>query len=382
MTTSSGGGAGNWPRAGQVICSACSAHNPAGSRFCERCGSRLPQRPGETVNFQRPAPAEAPVPAVPADESAAAARSDATVTFERLPQETTEPAAPADENTPAAEGATVLAPGERVVFRADLPETVQPETAPLDRAAATVSFALPPVEDAPPPSLRDAPTVSFDLPHFAAAGEQAASAPERGRQSAGGTGSEHLAPAAQPAGEAPQRAAPPASNQHAMPTAPLPPVTRPPSQPTYTPTGTAQYPVQRADPPPASTGAPPAAQSVYQAPPGVYAGGQQYAGQPQPGGGQQYAGAPTYPVPAASTPYSPPLTGPAPGAPAAGQGYSPAPATGGGNRTLWVVLGIIGVLMVCLLGACMLMVLIAYGNSARASGVATSVATIVATPRR
>ena len=46
------------PAGDSVICPACEAENPAGSRFCERCGTRLPPRQreadgGATLTFQR-----------------------------------------------------------------------------------------------------------------------------------------------------------------------------------------------------------------------------------------------------------------------------------------------------------------------------------------
>src|SRR5436305_10788613 len=107
---SGGGGARNWPMPGKLSCPACGATNALGSRFCERCGTRLPQRPGVQVRFDRPAelPEAAPPPA----------SSDTAFTIQRRPaEETPDDAAPTPIPPGASPAAAVPAPGATVVIR-------------------------------------------------------------------------------------------------------------------------------------------------------------------------------------------------------------------------------------------------------------------------
>ena len=105
---------------GGATCPTCGAENRPGSRFCERCGTRLPQTARDAHGSAVPAP------------------TDATVTFDRR---------------------TNLDAG-------DAPAASSPPQS-TDRAGATSAASSPATgagQQLSPPSPRDAPTMSFDLP--------------------------------------------------------------------------------------------------------------------------------------------------------------------------------------------------------------------------
>ena len=369
-----------------VICPACEAENPAGSRFCERCGTRLPPRQreaegGATVTFQRlpddfaarpaaephvpePEPFERtligtppigdaalpggfPAAITPADESAAAERS---VRPEPVPS----PAPPAPATS--------------------APPQSPPESA---RDRPTMTFQLP---DLAPPSSesRSAPTVSFQLPDLTTPAPPSGASPADDRepgeapaarsvQEGGGDWSYQTWRPDPSANQAAGQAAPPADgvgpggtrrsidlggvapwpnaplSSEAMPP-PAPPARREDAAPIGSPAGyppapTPQYPGGRGSP--------------AWTPPGN-APGMSYPGQ----GLGQAPPAPNY--------------GPPPG-----QMAYPTPSERGNNRARWIILGIVGALLIlCVLGCVVLFVIGAITGAASSSAVATAVPTI------
>jgi uncharacterized membrane protein HdeD (DUF308 family) len=61
----------------------------------------------------------------------------------------------------------------------------------------------------------------------------------------------------------------------------------------------------------------------------------------------------------------------------ANAGQYPPPATGSNNRTLWIILGVVGGLALLCGIICLLIVVVAAVGSSNTTGVATSVATAI-----
>lgn len=104
-------------RAGWIVCPACQTENRAGSRFCERCGTKLP-RPGEAAGREGLAPA---------------------------------PAAVAADDSPPEQPPDVVVPGTALLFRPEEDAPPATPTAPLPspRDAAPVPVARPPLVATP-----------------------------------------------------------------------------------------------------------------------------------------------------------------------------------------------------------------------------------------
>jgi len=370
------------PRGGNVppgTCPTCGAQNTPGSRFCERCGTRLPPSTRETTG---------PTPAPP---------TDATLTFERMPDlstpgEATPPTPPLSQPLPATAPASTAT------------ETDESTASPRD--APTVSFDLPTLPTPLSDEERSAPTVAFELPQLPPADDAAAAEVQAAAPS---TAEDPFQPEPTPEPEQPeqvnwnyqpwkpqkpeeQSAAPPAPAEQGetsrsinlpppveepRPTEPArqeaapPPQPQPPAQqPTpYQQQGAGGYPPPQAPgwygPPPGAPtpqgsityptpGAPPPASG--QAAPGGYAPGTlSYGGYPQGGAG--------YPQ-AAATGWAPPNA----------NAY-PSPGNTGSNRTLWIILGVVGGLLLLCAMICILVVLVGAVGASSSGAVATSVAT-------
>ena len=432
MSNAGGSGTGRWLRPDQVVCAACGAANQQGSRFCERCGTRLPQRPGEQVGYRPPSPTPAPTPpsAPPATPPPNLA-SDTDLPDAGMPVGLEGAAGEPARGAPAGEvempGRAVPPPDATIVFRPDVSAPVEPApgTTPtgaaqapgpaeqpaapgFDRDARTISFETPveprpsdpgerpdqpPETAAPAPATtsRDAQTLAFEVPTLPRADEpgepggpgdmgetgepavaraeetgdrpplavgrppRPATEPEpvgaaEGAQPPPAPPPDHAPPdegpssaawappmAAQPARATPPPVAPPIAS---APTAPLPTV-GPPTAPPAVPPPSAQY-------------------VTYPSPPAGAGSGSPVAPPPQPAPVGQLAQAPAY----APTAY--------PAAPAAR-----------GNRTLWIIVGVLGGLMLLCAMACVLLALLgAFSGASSVNTFATGVATVVATPRR
>jgi len=338
-----------------IICTACGAANPPGSRFCERCGTRLPQQAGGNQ----------PTRAMPAPTP--------TVTPAPVPDPRTEiPApSPAPDATPVREESAQQAPA-----RDEAPAPSPGSDSP------TVTIELTPVREI----TRDAPTQTFELPREGrpasdtpasdtpAAAPQSPSAPpllagDQPTQVGSGWNYRNWTPAQ--GGSAP----PPAQNgesptlaqpREVSPTPPTPPaevtqVIRPAA-------GASSVPQEQAssqEEPPFT--APATAPITY--PSGNAPAERQ--GQPYVGGTAHGTGAP-----GTGQPYGTPSGGaPPPTGYMANAGQFPAPASGSNNRTLWVILGVIGGLVLLCIIICLLIVVVAAVSSSNTTGVATSVAT-------
>jgi len=119
-----------------IICTACGAANPPGSRFCERCGTRLPQQPsGNQPPHIMPAPTTPP--------------SSAQEPAPRLAASDAPSAPPAPDPTPAREEAAQASPS-----REEAP------TPPVSPDSPTVTIELAPTREI----TRNAPTETFELP--------------------------------------------------------------------------------------------------------------------------------------------------------------------------------------------------------------------------
>jgi hypothetical protein len=360
VTTSGSPPAGN----DALTCPACGAENAPGSRFCERCGTRLASRPR-------------------ADEASPSA-TEATQTFVVRPA-----SQPADEGERTLVG--MPTPSAADAERAPEPEPPQEEAAtppePSFRDQPTRSFALPPAApsadkerpgDTPPADIRNAPTVSFALPKFdepaapPATDAPADSAP-RGTE-ATLTGIElpsAPAPASQPESSPASRPDEPAApnwNYQAW----TPPPNAGPRDDTPAPTAMAtqpSLPLIPTPPPvqsPASSGAvqlPSAAPGRYSPPHAETTPGPLPSAYPSPGQ-PPAASAGAYSAPAVTQP-----VGPYP---------APAKAGGGSNRTLWIILGGVAVLfIICALMCVGLLLIGALGGTTSSAAFATSAATVV-----
>lgn len=334
-----------------IICTACGAANPPGSRFCERCGTRLPQQAGGNQ----------PTRAMPAPPP--------TVTPPSAPETRPEVAAPVP-----APGAPPT--GEESAQQDPVHPTPDATPAPFPGSdSPTVTIELMPVREI----RRDAPTETFELPREGrpASDTPAASQSPGPPQTAGdqptelGSGWNYRSWTPPPGGTTPppaQSGEPPMPTQprEAPPTSPTPPaevtqVIRPAAGASGVPQG--QAPAQEEP----SLTAPATAPITY--PSGNAPVERQ--GQPYVGGTAHSTGAP-----GTGLPYGTPSGGaPPPTGYMANAGQFPAPANGTNNRTLWIILGVIGGLALLCVIICLLIVVVAAVSSSNTSGVATSVAT-------
>jgi hypothetical protein len=362
VTTSGSPSAGN----DALTCPACGAENAPGSRFCERCGTRLPSRPRAEAE-----PASAP---------------EVTQTFTLPPA-----GRPAEAGERTLVGIPTPPPAD--AERAPEPEPAQEEVAgpaPSFRDQPTMSFALPPAApatseeqkaDTPPADIRNAPTISFALPQFdqpatppttdapaetsqhgaeatltgielpsaPAPASQPESPPAPGQDEQAAPNWNYQAWAPPPPDAAPHNDTPAPAAMATQPSLPLLPPQPPAAPPAHPPANApAAWPapaVPRNAPSPAADAAP--LPSMYPSP-----------GQPPA------ATAGTSATPAVTQPVSP----------------YPAPATtsgGGSNRTLWIILGGVAVLLIICALMCVGLLLIGAIGSSTTSAFATSAATVV-----
>lgn len=314
-----------------IICTACGAANSPGSRFCERCGTRLPQPGVNQPTRAMPAPtppippAEMPSPRpVPRATSSA---PDATPARAETAQEPPPGAGDAAPDPPAA---------------SDSP-TVTIELAPtreITRDAPTQTFALPgesrPASDMPAatPTPPGAPPLAGDQPTQIGSGWNYRSwTPAPGQGVAPEQGGA-VPPAAQP------REPDPATTEIIQ-------VVRP--------TGAGTAPQERVSVPEESSfAAPTTAPLTY------------------PSGGTTSGAMPERPGQPSGAPVggAPPPTGYM-----ANAGQYPAPAIRSNNRTLWIILGVVGGLVLLCIIICVLIVVVAAVGASSTTAVATSVAT-------
>jgi hypothetical protein len=370
---------------GVIVCTVCGAENPIGSRFCERCGTRLPQ-----IAREEPA-ADQPTGAVSLPPST---RGDATLTFERLPLDPFDepPPAPAPAEEVVVAGpdapANAEAPGSPEASR---PATAEPADVPSFRNAATMAFELPNLPDpAPttsqplPPEARNAATMAFELPNLdpaptpspptAPAQDEAGTAarPPASGSPSSGTGWDYQS--WKPQSPAEQAATPsiddsPGTTRRSVPVPEAAPAsssqsTPPTATPAQRPSGYQAMPPGWYGPPPGNTPPQPGTVTYPTPAPGVPPA---QLGYPGPGGYQQAA---------QGAPYAPQAYGQAQAAAAIpAPGPYPAPATGNNNRTLWIVLGVLGGLLLLCALICVLVILIGAASAASAGPIATSVAT-------
>lgn len=92
------GGSGRFTRAGHVICSACQAENPAGNRFCDRCGTRIGVSTRPPLVKPDAAPAINPSP--PRGEDAPPSPSNPLEEATSVTNSPPSPAAPTDDAAP------------------------------------------------------------------------------------------------------------------------------------------------------------------------------------------------------------------------------------------------------------------------------------------
>ena len=382
------------PSGGNVppgTCPTCGAQNTPGSRFCERCGTRLPPSSRE---------ATAPTPAQP---------TDATLTFERIP----EPNTRNEHDAPAPPARQPASPTEEVAAASESTAPERTASAPAPRDAPTVSFELPILSTPLSDEERSAPTLAFDLPQLPPADDAPATAAQAATQS---TANDPFQAESAPDLEQPDR-----SNWNYQPWKPQKPEERSAIAPAPTEHGETRRSISL--PPPGDTPSPteptqqefaPLSQPPPQPPPS-----QQPTSYPQQGGG-------AYSSPPAATPQAPGWYGPPPGAPTpqgnityptpgalpppSGQagpgGYAagtpsygypqgeagypqaaatawappnanayPSPGNSGSNRTLWIILGVVGGLLLLCAMICVLVILVGAVGASSTSSVATSVAT-------
>ncbi len=361
------------PNSNTLTCSTCGATNPSGSRFCERCGTRLTIISREQSS---PTPIEAP-----AD------------THHRPERPTSPPISGAgdQDKEPADFSDTAEKPAEH------LADTPHDATVTAMRDAPTVNFDLPDLPKAPSDDIRNAPTQTFDLPFVAEKPAQEPSDPAE----APFTTAEPADPPApdRPATEAPAAdpatADTPAEDRSKQPIEYDTAVSGWDYQPWRPQTPAEQEQAPPPPPDPQATGTRPAvsiptpdsasstddqrgiAQSDQRnqaanppVPPPVYsnpAGTVTYptGGNPPPAGYQgSYTAPPNAGTPVTSYPPAPTASGP-----------YPTPASGRNNRTLWIVLGVAaGLLFICAI-ACVLIMLLGAANAAGSATFATAVAT-------
>lgn len=357
-------------------CPTCGAENAPGSRFCERCGTRLPPASREEAG---------PTPAAP---------TDATLTFDR-PQADT----PRDDHDQTAATAQPATPAEERPEERPAPSDAaseRDERAPVARDAPTMGFDLPSLPAPEVSEARNAATLSFDLPSWAKEGEgdkaepSAAQAAETGWPSERGSSTPTTGPAAPeqegkswdyqpwtPQSPAEPAAVPPRDVAGTRPAIVLQPEQPGGSASERSPAAGAASPAAQqpgTPPPPAQTPVQPQGSGWYGSatpPPAQGQGGFTYPSPPPgPSGGQlpPTAGAatpPAYGYPhSGATAWSPPNTG-----------AYPASAVGNSNRTLWIILGVVGGLLLLCAMICVLIFLVGVASAASTGAVATGVAT-------
>lgn len=365
----SGGEMGHDTDTGTVTCPACDATNAIGARFCERCGTRLPQRANREVAFEHSSPGP----------------SDATVTFERPSREplTGEPGSQgSSSDTPAAGNAVEPAPSAAIIFRPEGSASAPPSPRPSD--AATIAFPLPPAVTANQETARTVPgaesgdtealpgelsATSTSEPPVLAAAE--APPPASQPPAAGATtsrGFETWTPEVR-RDTPPASASPNPATQEAQ-VAPVPAPAAPRDEPSAGATmptmiPPAAAPFENVPTAGAVTGQPAVPGRFVPPAPGAPPGTVRPVA---PQTGASPTGAASYPVPQS----------PGTGAPSVGPYPAPAvPATGSGNRTLWIVLGVVGALvLLCVLACVGIFVISAVSASATTAAVATGVATV------
>ncbi len=340
-----------------IICTACGAANSPGSRFCERCGTRLPQQPG--VN--RPIPAM-PIPIPP--PSAAEVPGP-------------HPVAPAASETPDTPSARVEAAQESPI-NDEAPDPSDASDSP------TVTIDLAPTRE----STRDAPTETFDLPQMPRPTSDAPTAtptppgaplPSGDQPTQVGSGWNYRSwtPASGGAAQAPgpgDATPPEAPPREIAPTPIAPPAevirfTRPAAD-----AGAAPHDrLSTSEEPPLV--APMTGPLTYPVGGAASGGGAAHAGQPYGVGdtanGDDVSGG----APGMGQPYGAGGSAPPPAGYMANAGQYPAPAAGSNNRTLWIILGVIGGLALLCIIICLLIVVVAAVGASGTTGVATSVAT-------
>lgn len=332
-----------------IVCAACGAANPPGSRFCERCGTRLPQvSRGDQPSRIMPTPIPPILPEQALHPSRATPEAPA--------------AAPAPDPTPTSDAKT---------------QAVTPvEEAPNPPAASDslpVTIELVPVRE----TTHAAPTERFELPRESRPASDPLEAPpapsdpapvgDQPTQIDAGWNYRSWTPPSGPVAPTEQgNESSPAQRREPAPTpiAPLAEVTRI-SRPA---TGT-DAPSQERLP---TQGEPPFAAPTT-APLTYPSGGQ--GGGATPGPTRTYSGgAGTGEAPQPGQPYA------APGGPPPPSGYmananQPPPTRGTNNRTLWIILGVVGGLVLLCVIICLLIVVVAAVGASGTAGVATSVAT-------
>ena len=351
---------------GSAICPTCGAGNRLGSRFCERCGTRLPQIAREVTG---------PPPSPP---------TDATLTFERP----TEPAPRDTHESPAtATDGGFVTPTAAEPFAhppADDGPTNEPGAEPsVQRDAPTMSFDLPTLPTPLANEERSAPTVSFDLPRLDPSADAPAEAHQR-TDAASSAARDASAPEADKWDYQPWKPQRPGELSAATGDLPEQGATRPtPAQPMPAPNPVASTPARPESAPAPPSPPPPPGQAPYQPQaPGWYGG--------PPPAAPVAQGSVTYPTPGDPSVASgqagsggfaggPPAYGyPQGGAPAwnpPNAGAYPAPATSGSNRTLWIILGVVGGLLLLCAMICVLLILVGAVSASSSGAVATSVAT-------
>lgn len=299
-----------------IVCPTCHMANPPGSRFCERCGSRLTTA-HRGVNGPTPAAAVSSSP--PPDHR---------------------PGHPSGErHLPGSMTEQTETPGQTTVEPAAL-------QAPKSGDEPTMAVDL---TGLPAAIERSAPTIPFDLPILPAQ-------PEPDQQQAEETTTSTNEPATPE-----QSTSTGWSYQSWTPPAPSAPPTAPP-QPNDEEQSVRTRPAVSG---PASI---PAASSYTQEPTVPVAAAPVPGWQPP-----SVPASPAAPVPAPGYPGSyPPMA--VPGTPPPAGAYPAAPPADN-NRTLWIVLGIIGGLLILCIMGCVLIGLIGAFSAASTTHLATAVAT-------
>lgn len=323
-----------------IICTACGAANPPGSRFCERCGTRLPQ---QAVGNQPTRITPTPTPPIP----------PATGSTPRFAAPEAPAASSVPDPTPARDEAAQASPSRE--------ETPTP---PASSDSPMVTVELAPTREI----TRDAPTEIFELSHESRpASDRPAPTPtppsdslpadDQPTQVGSGWGYRSWTP--------PTSQAPPTAPGNAPPPAEVIQVVRPASD-------AGGAPQERVSAPETSPFvAPTTAPLTYPSGGTASNAAHERVGQPYGSGGASSGGTPGMGQPdGASGSSAPPPTGYM-----ANAGRYPAPANGSNNRTLWIILGVVGGLVLLCIIICLLIVVVAAVSSANTAGVATSVAT-------
>ena len=390
------------PTGDGATCPVCNAENPSGSRFCERCGSRLPVRPREATSDWGSTEITPPI-----------GRDEATATFQQLPSEPAprQQQEPSVSETPAApevfERTLIGTPPlanfvreERAIDDERVADSGPPEQAPSEPAENAEPASVP--HTLPTESLRDRPTMTFQLPDLSTPTSESRNAatvsfdlpklPPDDRPVHGSstdTANEPAPPSSNQPGEGnwsyqswrPDSATnqPPPIGATDRPSDPrpvgevdevLPRASTPLASPGTPPPGGAPPPAA----PPArqdglGAGKPPAyPPSTPSGPPANITYPSVSVGQTQPL--QSYGQPPTAPPRPSGYP-------PTVGAAQPGMTAYPTPVAPKNNRALWIILGIIAaVIFICVVGCILLALLGAIGGAGASSSFATAVPTV------